>query len=212
MNALVTLVHMVLNGLKELKEPHVLKSCRVNLNTRVLIDARCATAVKKAIKVNSTFLSKITRLIEQGHKTGVRVSSREIIFHMFMFLKPAVRGEAMYDMQDLFSVKLDASRTNCSVHELEDCLMRWDAVIDGMSKFPDEDTMHTLMYGQIKGILLLEFDMKGYERLPDAHKNTSILRSYCDRVIEVERAKENQRKPMSTKEHQRKTIIQPNHT
>ena len=44
--------------------------------------------------------------------------------------------------------------------------------------------------------------MKGYERLPDTHKNTSVLRSYCDRVIEVERAKENQRKRHGTKRQQ----------
>ena len=46
------------------------------------LEAKLATAVKKSIKKSDVFLSKMTRLIEVGHQSGVRVTRREIVPHV----------------------------------------------------------------------------------------------------------------------------------
>jgi hypothetical protein len=43
------------------------------------LESRCAVAVKKCIQRNDIFACRITQLIEQGHETGVRLTSREIL-------------------------------------------------------------------------------------------------------------------------------------
>jgi hypothetical protein len=95
---------------------------------------------------------------------------------------------------DLFAVKLGARKTNCSEEELERFLIRWDTVVTGMRKQPDDDTMHTLFFNQVKEIEILDYDLKIYERLHDSEKNVETLRRYCERLIELKRSQENQRK------------------
>ena len=136
----------------------------------------------------------MTRLIEIGHLSGNRVLSREILFHLIAYLKPNTRGENLYDLRDLLEVSLGASRTKCSTQELEQFLIRWDTVVSGIGKLPDDDTLHTLFYKQVKDIEILDYDMKGYDRLPEVERTVDKLRRYCDRVIEIHRAEENQRR------------------
>jgi len=94
----------------------------------------------------------------------------------------------------LFAVGLGASKTKCNTHELEHFLIRWDTVISGMGKLPDEDTLHTLFYKQVKDIEILDYDLKGYDRLPESERTIDKLRWFCDRVIQFQRAEDNQKK------------------
>jgi hypothetical protein len=158
------------------------------------LESRVAQAVKKCIRKNEIFHSKMTRLIEVGHQTGNRVMSREILFHMYAHLRPNVRGENLYDLRDLLEVNLGASKTKCTTPELEQFLIRWDTVISGIGRLPDDDTLHTLFYKQVKDIEILDYDMKGYDRLPETERTIEKLRVYCDRVIEINRAEDNQRR------------------
>ena len=135
----------------------------------------------------------MTRLIEEGHQTKQRVFSREIIWYMLQFLKPNTRGERLYELRDLLEVHLNAHKVKCDVSQLEIFLLRWDTVITGVKKVPDEDTLHTLFYKQIKDIEILDFDIKSYDRLPEPERKVEMLRKFCDRAIEVQRSEDNQR-------------------
>jgi hypothetical protein len=110
------------------------------------LESRSAVAIKKAIKRNEISSQKMTRLMEIGHQTGKRVPSREYLWHMYRHLDTHLKGETLYDTQDLFAVKLGASKTKCNEEELERFLIRWDTVVTGMKKQPHDDTMHTLFF------------------------------------------------------------------
>jgi hypothetical protein len=132
--------------------------------------------------------------MEKGHQTGNRVPSREYLWHMYRHLDTHLRGESLYDTQDLFAIKLGAHRVKCNEEELEKFLISWDTVLTGMKKIPDDDTLHTLFFNQIKDIEILDYDLKIYERLRESEKNIDTLRRYCERLIELKRSQENQRK------------------
>jgi hypothetical protein len=158
------------------------------------LDAKLGKAMKESIKKNSVFSAKMTQLIEQGHVTGKRLTSRQMVWYMYQFLKPKSRGENLYELKDLFEVALGAHSVRCSISELEHFLLRWDTVLTTMNKPPDEDTLHTLFYKQIHEIALLEFDMKAYDRLDEHDKTYSKLYNTCERLISLHRSEENQKK------------------
>ena len=95
---------------------------------------------------------------------------------MYRHLDTHLKGETLYDTQDLFAVKLGASKTKCSEEELEMYLIRWGTVVTGMRKQPDDDTMRTQFFNQVKDIEILDHDLKIYERLHDSEKNVGTLR------------------------------------
>ena len=113
---------------------------------------------------------------------------------MYRHLDTHLRGESLYDTQDLFAIKLGAHKVKCNEEELERFLISWDTVLTGMKKPPDDDTLHTLFFNQIKDIEILDYDLKIYERLRESEKNIDTLRQYCERLIELKRSQENQRK------------------
>jgi len=78
------------------------------------LEVQLAKAVKKCIKKNANFHAKISQLIEQGQQSGVRLTSRQIIYLMYEYLRPAARGQDMYDLQDLFAIKLGAHDRRCN--------------------------------------------------------------------------------------------------
>jgi hypothetical protein len=81
------------------------------------------------------------------------------------------------------------------MEQLEQFLIRWDTVISGISdRVVDEDTMYTLFYKQVKEIEAIDYDMKGFDRLPGEERTYDKLRGYCDRAIEIHRAEDNQRR------------------
>ena len=96
-------------------------------------------------------------MIEEGHRTGKRLRSRQIIFLMYGYLKPRVRGESYYDLKDLLHCRLDATPSKCTAKDLETFLIAWDNVISGMSNVPDSETMYTLFFNQIEGISAINF-------------------------------------------------------
>ena len=124
----------------------------------------------------------------------MRVTSRQIIYLMSEFLKPQMRGEDIYDMKDLLAVELGASHTKCSLAELEEFLLRWDTVITGMNNSVSDEMLFTLLYKQVRYIEHLDFDMKGFDRLPIPEQTYDKLYRICLRMIAIQREADNQRK------------------
>jgi len=155
------------------------------------LEVQLAKAMKKCIKHNRNFHAKISQLIEQGQLTGTRVTSRQIIFLMYEYLRPDTRGESMYDLQDLFHVKLDANPRKCNVEELAHFLLRWDTCLTGIGRKVDPDTMYTLFMSQIEDIELIEWEMKAFDKLPDKDKTYESLYAICEDLIIKERKKKN---------------------
>ena len=130
------------------------------------------------------------------------VTSRQIIWHMYQYLMPRQKGENMYDLKDLFAIGLGADPVKCSVHELELFLIKWEHVITGMNKEPDADTQYTLFHGLVKDIKLLDYDMKGFDRLDVDEKTFDRLFGICLSIIRRHRAEKNQRNLHGKLKHQ----------
>ena len=158
------------------------------------LESRVSLAIKKAIKHDAIFHKRISQMIEEGHKTGKRIRSRQIMFLMYGFLKPHVRGESYYDLKDLLNCRLEVNPSKCSAKDLESFLIAWDNVISGMSNIPDSETMYTLFFSQIEGISAINFDLEIYKRLPERDKTYDRLRDVCENWIRVQRGEENQRR------------------
>ena len=157
------------------------------------LEIAVSKAMKKIISRDKIFHGKVTQMIEKSQQDDTNVTSRQIIWHMYHHLMPRQRGENMFDLQDLFAIGLGADSVNCNVHELELFLMKWEHVVTGMSRPPDNDTKFTLFYGLIKKIKLLDFDMQGFERLPEHEKTFDRLFEICLSIINRHRAEKNQR-------------------
>jgi hypothetical protein len=155
------------------------------------LEIQLAKAVKKCIKKNNNFHARISQLIEQGQQTGVRLTSRQIIYLMYEYLRPDTRGEDMYDLQDLFAIKLGAHEKKCSVDELANFLLRWDTCLTGINRSVDPDTLYTLFINQIEDIELLAWEMKAFEKLPEREKSYEKLYAICDDMITLHRKKKN---------------------
>ena len=93
------------------------------------LEVQLAKAVKKCIKKNHVCHAMISQLIEQGQQTGARLTSRQIIYLLYEYLRPNIRGEDMYELQDLFAVKLGAHERKCSIEELASFMLRWDTCV-----------------------------------------------------------------------------------
>jgi hypothetical protein len=158
------------------------------------LESRVSLAIKKSIKKDPIFHKRISQMIEEGHKQGTRVRSRQIMFLMYNYLKPHVRGESYSDLRDLLHCKLGVTPSKCTAKDLENFLIAWDNVISGMSNIPDAETMYTLFFNQIEGISAINFDLEIYKRLPEREKTYGKLRDVCENWIRVERGEENQRR------------------
>jgi len=158
------------------------------------LESRVSTAIKKSIKADAIFHQRISQMIEEGHKTGKRVKSRQIIYLMYQYLRPHVRGESLFAFKDILHCKLDAHPVKCTPDELESFLIHWDNVVSGMKNVPDSDMMYTLMLDQVENISALEFDMNIFQRLPENQKTYEGLRDVLNYWIRKTRGEKNQRK------------------
>ena len=110
--------------------------------------------------------------------------------------------KTQYDLKDLFAIGLGADPVSCNVHELELFLLKWEHVITGMNRPPDSDTQYTLFHNLVKDIRLLDYDMKGFERLSEHEKTFDQLFSICLSIINRHRADKNQRNLHGKLKHQ----------
>jgi hypothetical protein len=157
------------------------------------LELQLSKAMKKIIAKDKIFQGRVTQMIERAQMTDTNVTSRQIIWHMYQYLMPRQKGENMYDLKDLFAIGLGADPVGCNVHELEMFLLKWEHVITGMNKAPDSDTQYTLFHNLVKDIKLLDYDMKGFERLDESEKTFDHLFSVCLSIINRHRADKNQR-------------------
>jgi len=157
------------------------------------LELQLSKAMKKIIAKDKIFQGRVTQMIERAQMTDTNVTSRQIIWHMYQYLMPRQKGENIYDLKDLFAIGLGADPVGCNVHELEMFLIKWEHVITGMNKDPDSDTQYTLFHNLAKDIKLLDYDMKGFERLDESEKTFDRLFSICLSIINRHRADKNQR-------------------
>ena len=157
------------------------------------LELQLSKSMKKVIARDKIFQGRVTQMIERAQLSDTSVTSRQVIWHMYQYLLPRQSGENMYDLKDLFAIGLGADSVNCNVHELEMFLLKWEHVVTGVKKVPDADTQYTLFHSLVKDIRLLDYDMKGFDRLSEDEKTFDQLFSICLSIINRHRADKNQR-------------------
>ena len=168
------------------KYPQV--ECKLNMAVRSMIDKSGSEDLKLVIAVR-----RLTDEYERFKR--IRLNALQLLWMVYDNCKHRIRGETLYNLNDLMQVKLGTSHPeSCSVDKLRDFLFRWDQTLTLITTTIEDDVRFTLFHQQVKDIGLIRHDMVNYRRLPEHEKTYERLYGYCLLVIDEHDAAMNQRR------------------
>jgi len=145
------------------------------------LDIKLAAALTKV--ATGELGRKITLAVETEAKRGRMVKGRQILWMVRDYHKYDEEIGALYDYQDLLSVRLKNDS------QLESFMNSWDSVLAGMRVTPAEELLEVLFLAQLRHSQVLKEEIAHYDR----SKKGSESRTYAFLLESVRRYLERQR-------------------
>ena len=122
--------------------------------------------------------------VEAQNKRVVR--GRQVLLMFDQYFKTNEEAGALYGTEDLLQVRLQSD-------DLKSFLQNWDAVIAGMKRIPDENTLKDLFLRQLRKSRRMGYDLDVYDRLSDGshHRSYAYLVQAVRDLLARERLKLN---------------------
>jgi hypothetical protein len=145
------------------------------------LDIKLAAALTKV--ATGEIGRKVTLAVETEAKRGRMLKGRQILWMVHDYHKYDEEIGALYDYQDLLSVRL--KNDSC----LESFMNSWDSVLAGMRVTPAEELLEVLFLAQLRHSQMLKEELAHYDR----SKKGSEARTYAFLMESVRRYLERQR-------------------
>ena len=122
--------------------------------------------------------------VEAQNKRVVR--GRQVLLMFEQYFKTNEEAGALYGTEDLLQVRLQSD-------DLKSFLQNWDAVIAGMKRIPDENTLKDLFLRQLRKSRRMGYDLDVYDRSSDGshHRSYAYLVQAVRDLLARERLKLN---------------------
>ena len=122
--------------------------------------------------------------VEAQNKCVVR--GRQVLLMFEQYFKTNEEAGALYGTEDLLQVRLQSD-------DLKSFLQNWDAVIAGMKRIPDENTLKDLFLRQLRKSRRMGYDLDVYDRSSDGshHRSYAYLVQAVRDLLARERLKLN---------------------
>ena len=122
--------------------------------------------------------------VEAQNKRVVR--GRQVLLMFEQYFKTNEEAGALYGTEDLLQVRLQSD-------DLKSFLQNWDAVIAGMKRIPDENTLKDLFLRQLRKSRRMGYDLDVYDRSADGshHRSYAYLVQAVRDLLARERLKLN---------------------
>jgi hypothetical protein len=146
------------------------------------LDVKLTAALTKICK------GDIGRQIMTAKETAIRAGQmlrgRQILHMVYEHFSLSEREGALYDIEDLLSVKMRSG-------DAIEFITNWDSVLAGMRIRPNDETLEVLFLQQMRPFPGLQHDLAEYDRQPfgSAQHSYDFLYSSVKRYIERERRK-----------------------
>ena len=114
------------------------------------------------------------------------VRGRQVLLMFEQYFKTNEEAGALYGTEDLLQVRLQSD-------DLKSFLQNWDAVIAGMKRIPDENTLKDLFLRQLRKSRRMSYDLDVYDRSSDGshHRSYAYLVQAVRDLLARERLKLN---------------------
>ena len=114
------------------------------------------------------------------------VRGRQVLLMFEQYFKTNEEAGALYGTEDLLQVRLKSD-------DLKSFLQNWDAVIAGMKRIPDENSLKDLFLRQLRKSRRMSYDLDVYDRSSDGshHRSYAYLVQAVRDLLARERLKLN---------------------
>ena len=126
---------------------------------------------------------------EEQAKKGHQTRGRTVLLMFDDYFKTSEEAGTLYSLEDLLKV----AKFGDTIADLKKFINRWDAVLAGMKKEPEETVLRDVLLRQIRPSTLLKYDIDTYDRAKegDPSKTYSFLVKAIRDLIDRERLREN---------------------
>ena len=179
----------------------------------VTLDTKLTAALTKSAR--GDLGNRILNHKEEQAKKGHQTRGRTVLLMFDDYFKTSEEAGTLYSLEDLLKV----AKFGDTIADLKKFINRWDAVLAGMKKEPEETVLRDVLLRQIRPSTLLKYDIDTYDRAKegDPSKTYSFLAKAIRDLINRERLRENrdrivdknQRKPNNPKDRAGLPVVPP---
>ena len=167
---------------REDKKNHMAELC--NPAEFVTLDTKILAQLSKVARGELARQILTFKDVEAQNKRVVR--GRQVLLMFEQYFKTNEEAGALYGTEDLLQVRLQSD-------DLKSFLQNWDAVIAGMKRIPDENTLKDLFLRQLRKSRRMGYDLDVYDRSSDGshHRSYAYLVQAVRDLLARERLKLN---------------------
>ena len=150
----------------------------------VTLDTKILAQLSKVARGELARQTLMFKDVEAQNKRVVR--GRQVLLMFEQYFKTNEEAGALYGTEDLLQVRLQSD-------DLKSLLQNWDAVIAGMKRIPDENTLKDLFLRQLRKSRRMGYDLDVYDRSSDGshHRSYAYLVQAVRDLLARERLKLN---------------------
>ena len=131
---------------------------------------------------------------EYERKEWGRINCLQLLWMIYDNCKYKAQGESVYNLNTVLAIRLGTSRPKeCSHQQLRKFLFDWDRLMLTITTTVSDDVIYSCFYRQVSDIGFLEFDIRNFDRLPEADRTYDRLYQLCRYNIENIETKHSQR-------------------
>ena len=149
----------------------------------VTLDTKLTAALTKSAR--GDLGNRILNHKEEQAKKGHQTRGRTALLMFDDYFKTSEEPGTLYSLEDLLKV----AKFGDTIADLKKFINRWDAVLAGMKKEPEETVLRDVLLRQIRPSTLLKYDIDTYDRAKegDPSKTYSFLVKAIRDLIDRER-------------------------